>query len=437
MIGENDSGVRLCVPHRSPSPVKGESEAAPLWRHRDFVKLWTGQSISVFGSQFTGIAFPVIALLLGATAIEFGILNALGTAPFLLFGLFVGVWVDRWARRPILIAGDLGRGVIVASIAVLLLSGNLGFVHLYVAAFLTGTLTVFFDVAYQAYLPSLVAPEQLVDANGKLEMTRAAAGVAGPGIGGVIVSVLRPAAAMVLDAASFFVSGAFLLAIRKKEVASPKGRTSMVADVREGVSVVFGDARLRGIAGCTATSNFFASAGGAVFVLFLVVDLGYPESVIGGVLGLVFSVASVGGLVGAAIAGRLARRLGVGNAIVLGASLFVLAPGLTVLAVQPYAVPMLMAGFFVGILAALVYNVNQVSFRQAITPNRLQGRMNATMRFLVWGTLPLGAIFGGVLGAVVGLRETLAISLVGGSTAVFWILASPVPSIREMPKAVP
>ena len=407
---------------------------ASLWRHRDFLKLWTGESISVFGSQFTGIALPVIALQLGATTIEFGILNALGTAPFLLFGLFVGVWVDRWARKPILIAGDVGRGIIVAAIAALFLSGLLGFVQLYVASFLMGTLTVFFDVAYQAYVPSLVATDQLVDANAKLETTRAAAQVAGPGIGGVIVAVLRPAAAMILDAVTFFVSRAFLVSIRKREVPPEKRRTSMVADVREGTAVVFGDRHLRGIAGCTATSNFFASAGGAVFVLFLAVDLGYSGASVGGVLGLVFSVASVGGLVGAAIAGRVAKRVGVGNAIVLGAALFVLGPGLTVLAVQPYAIPMLIAGFFVTILAALVYNVNQVSFRQAITPNRLQGRMNATMRFLVWGTLPLGAIFGGVLGAVIGLRETLAVALVGGSTAVFFLLASPVLSVKEMPK---
>lgn len=414
--------------------MAGGTGKPTLWRHRDFLKLWTGQSISVFGSQFTGIALPVVALQLGATSVEFGILNALETAPFLLFGLFVGVWVDRWSRKPILIAGDLGRGAIVAAIAVLFLVGGLGFVHLYVAGFLLGTLTVFFDVAYQSYLPSLVERDQLVDANGKLETTRAAAQVAGPGIGGAIVSLLSAAVAMFLDALTFFVSGAFLLAIRRPEVPPEKRRASMVADVREGLAVVFGNRSLRGIAGCTATSNFFNAAAGTVFVLFLAVDLGYdPRTQVPGVLGLVFAVASVGGLLGAVLAGRIAKRLGVGNAIVLGAAMFALGPGVTVLAVQPYAVPMLIAGFFVTIMAALVYNVNQVSYRQAITPDRLQGRMNATMRFLVWGTLPLGAIFGGVLGVVIGLRATLAVALAGGSIAVFWLLASPVPSVRTMP----
>jgi len=418
--------------------MAGESERpSTLWRHRDFLKLWTGETISVFGSAFTGIALPVVAVQLGATAIEFGILNALGTAPFLLFGLMVGVWVDRWARRPILIAGDVGRGVIVAAIAVLFLAGLLGFVHLYVASFLTGTLTVFFDVAYQAYLPSLVERDQLVDANAKLETTRAASQVAGPGIGGAIVSLLSAAAAMIIDALTFFVSGAFLLAIRKKEVPPEKRRASMVADVREGLAVVLGDPRLRGIAGCTATANLFASAGGTVFILFLAVDLGYETPAeIGAVLGLIFAIASVGALLGAVVAARIAKRIGVGNAIVLGAALFGIGPGMIVLAAQPYAVPLIIAGMFLTLLAALVYNVNQVSLRQAITPDRLQGRMNATMRFLVWGTLPIGAIVGGVLGSAIGLRETIAVTFVGGSLAVFWLLASPVPAVRSMP-AIP
>ncbi len=407
-----------------------------LWRHRDFLKLWIGQSISVFGSQFTGIAIPVVALQLGAGALEFGILNALGTAPFLLLGLFVGVWVDRWARKPILIAGDLGRGLIVLSIALLFLVGLLNLLVLYVTAFLMGVLTVFFDVAYQAYVPSLVSRDQLVDANGKLEITRAAAQVAGPGIGGAIVVVLRAAVAMGIDAITFFVSAAFLLRIRKAEVPPEKRRGSMWADVREGMAVVFGDPRLRGIAGCTATSNFFSSAAGTVFVLFVARDLGYGDVAVGAVLGLVFSVASVGGLIGAAMAGKIATRIGVGNAIVLGAALHIVGPGATVLAAQPYGVPLLIAGTFVTIFAVLLYNVNQVSFRQAITPDRLQGRMNATMRFLVWGTLPLGALFGGALGTLIGLRPTLAVAFVGASTAVFWLLASPVPAVRTIPGAV-
>ncbi|TLZ48619.1 MAG: MFS transporter [Methanobacteriota archaeon] len=417
-----------------PGPVKRADESPPtLWRHRDFVKLWIGQSISVFGSQFTGIALPIVALQLGANAVQFGILNALETVPFLLFGLFVGVWVDRWPRRPILIVGDLGRGLIVIAIALLFLAGSLRLVHLFLAGFLTGVLTVFFDVAYQAYVPSLVEPEQLVDANGKLETTRAASQVAGPGIGGVIVSLLSAAAAMILDGATFFVSGAFLVAIRGKEHPPEKKRASMIADVREGLGVVFGDPRLRAIAGCTATSNFFNSALSAVLVLFMAVDLGYSPTILAGVLGLVFSLGSIGALVGAVVAGRTAKRIGVGNAIVAGAVLFSLSIGFIAVAFQPYAIPMLIAGNFLTLVGALIYNVNQVSLRQAITPNRLQGRMNATMRFLVWGTLPLGAITGGILGTVIGLRATLLFALAGGSTAVFWLLASPVPALRTIP----
>ena len=375
-----------------------------------------------------------MALRLGATSVEFGILNALGTAPFLLIGLFVGVWVDRWPRRPILIIGDIGRGLIVAAIAVLFLLGSLNLLVLYMTSFLTGVLTVFFDVAYQAYVPSLVETPQLVDANSKLETTRAASQVAGPGLGAILVSFFTVAGAMVADAATFFVSGAFLVAIRKKEAPVPTGKRSMLADVREGLGTVFGDARLRGIAGCTATSNFFTSASFAVFVVFLAVDMGYrDEASLAGVLGLTAAIGSVGALLGAVASGRIAKRIGLGNAIVLGACVFVLGFGLLVLSVQPYAIPLIAASQFLVLFGALVYNVNQVSLRQALTPNRLQGRMNATMRFLVWGTLPIGAITGGILGVTIGLRETIAVSFVGGSAAIFFLLAAPILAIRAIP----
>ena len=414
-----------------------KTKPATLWRHRDFLKLWVGESISVFGSQFTGIALPIIATDLGATTLQFGILNALGTAPFLMFGLIVGVWVDRWPRKPILIVGDVGRGFIVLGIAFLFTAKILGFIHLYVAAFFTGTLTVFFDVAYQSYVPSLVTSDQLVDANGKLETTRAASQVAGPGIGAILVSVFTAAVAMILDALTFFVSVAALLTIRRKEVPPEKKRTPMIADVREGLGVVFGDRRLRAIAGCTATSNFFFSALGAAFIPFLFVTLGYnTKTSLGAVLGLTAALGSIGALVGAVVAGKIGKRIGVGNAIILGSVMFVLSPGLFVLAAQPYAVVLLTLGQFTALFGALVYNVNQVSFRQAITPNRLQGRMNATMRFLVWGTLPLGALTGGFLGTIVGIRETLAFALAGASTAVFWILLSPVPAVKTIPAPV-
>jgi len=412
--------------------------AASLWRHRDFLKLWAGQTISVFGSQFTGVALPIVAVLaLAATPAQMGLLNAFGTLPFLLFGLIVGVWIDRWPRRPVLILGDVGRGVVVLGIAALAVLGLLRMEYLYLTAFATGVLSVFFDVAYQAYIPSLVGRTQLVDANGKMEASRAASQVAGPSVGGVVIQVLSAPFAMVFDALTFFASGGFLAAIRKKEPPPGElGRSSMWREAREGLGTVFGDDRLRAIAGCTATANLFGSAFFALYVLFILdappVGLGVSPAA----LGLVFGLGSLGALVGALVAGRLARRFGVGRVIVAGAAGFGLGAVPIVFATPPLAVPLLIGAQWMFGISTLVYNINQVSLRQAVTPHRLQGRMNATMRFLVWGTLPIGAILGGVLGEAIGLRTAMGLAAVGAELSVLWILFSPVRSVREMPAVV-
>jgi MFS family permease len=404
-----------------------------LWRHRDFMLLWIGQSVSIFGNQFTGLALPIIAVVsLQATESQMGILGAAGTAAFPLIGLFVGVWVDRHRRRPILIGGDLGRGVVVAAIAILAFAGLLEITHLYVLGFLTGVLTVFFDIAYQAYLPSLVEREQLVEGNSKLETTNSLSQVAGPSAAGVIIRTLGAAWAMVFDALSFVFSAAMMFGIRKEEpVADPAARKSMWAEAREGLSVVFGDRRLWSIAGCTATANLFGSAFFALYVLFAVRELGLDA--VG--LGAIFGLGSLGGLAGAVLAGRIAKRIGVGSTILLG----IVAGGVPLAGVL-FATPgsaffILVAAQFATAFGVLLYNINQVSLRQGLVPVRLQGRLNATMRFLVWGTIPVGSLLGGLLGTILGLRPAMAIGVVGGSLAFLWILFSPVRAIRTMPPA--
>lgn len=407
-------------------------DSAPLWRHADFMKLWTAQTISVFGDQFTGLAIPLIAALtLHATAGQMGILTAVERAPFLLIGLFAGVWVDRLPRRPILITGDLGRAAVLLTIPFAALTAGLSMPHLYAVGLFVGILTVFFDVAYQAYLPALVNRRQLVEGNSKLEATRSLGNLAGPGIAGVVIQLLSAPLAIVLDAASFVVSGGLIALIRGREpVVARSARGAMLAEVREGLGVVFGNRLLRSIAGCTGTFNFFTSALSTLYILFATRELGLGPAQIG----VIFSLSNVSGLLGALTAGRLAARFGVGHTI-LAATLI---DGLGLISI-PFATRA--TAFLVLVLAGLltsfanpVYNINQVSLRQAITPDRLQGRMNATMRFLVWGTMPLGGLAGGVLGEALGLRPAIAISVAGGALAFLWVAFSPVRVLRAIPE---
>ena len=403
-----------------------------LWRHRDFMLLWVGQSVSRLGDQFTAFALPVLAVLaLHPTAEEMGYLAAAGTLPFLLFGLLVGVWVDRLRKRPVLIVGDLGRGLLVGSVAVLGLVGLLQMTFLYAFAFAIGILTVFFDIAYQAYLPVLVPRDTLTDANSKLETTSSMAQVVGPSLAGVIVELFTAPAAMVFDAFSFFFSTTTLLRIRKEEPDPHGVRAASVAhDLREGLHVVLGDARLRMIAGCTATSNFFSNVLFALFVLYALDALHISPLT----LGLITAVGGAGGVLGAFAATPIADRIGVGWAIIAGVALSGFATILIPFAEGELAPALIAASLALTFFGSLVYNINQVSFRQTVVPIRLQGRLNATMRTIVWGTIPLGGLAGGFLGQALGLQPGILIGAVGGSFSFLWVLLSPVRKIVTMPE---
>ena len=417
--------------------VEGPPDIRPtveLWRHADFLKFWAAQSVSVFGSQFTNLAIPLIAALrLQATPAQMGVLTAVETAPFLLIGLLAGVWVDRWRRRPVLIAGDVGRAVVLLSIPAAAFAGALTMGQLYVVGALIGVLTVFFDVAYQAYLPSLVGRTQLIEGNSKLEVSRSTAQVTGPGLAGVLIQALSAPIVIVLDAFSFLVSGILIGVIRRREaVPQRSARAPMLAEVREGLGVVFGSPLLRNIAGATGTSNFFASALFSIFILYATRDLAMTPAAIG----LVGSIGSLGALAGALTGGRMGRRFGVGPTIVGSILTGGLGFLLVALATPSTAVAVLAGGGVLGSFGAVVYNINQVSLRQAITPMRLQGRMNATMRFIVWGTMPLGGLVGGYLGEILGLRPAIAVTAAGGTLAFLWVLFSRVRTLRTIPEPV-
>ena len=405
-----------------------------LWRHPDFLRLWAGQTISQFGSQVTLLALPLTAALaLGATPAEMGILAALQSAPFLLVGLLAGVWVDRLPRRPVLIVADLGRAALLGSLPAAAFLDRLGMPQLYLVAFATGLLSVFFDVAYGAYLPALVREDALVDSNSKLELTNSAARVAGPGLTGVLVQVLTAPIALLVDAVSFLLSALSLALIRATEPppAPRAGRPSLRAEVGTGLRLVFGNPLLRAIAGCTATANLAWNVIFAVFILYATRQLGLTPAL----LGLIAAAGNVGFLVGAGLAGPLARRLGLGPTLVampvlgsLGALLIGAAGGS-----RPVAAACLIGAQFLFGFGGVIYNINQVSLRQALTPDRLRGRMTATMRFLVWGTIPLGALLGGLLGERLGLRPTLLVGALGTLTAFLWVACSPVRALRAQP----
>lgn len=406
-----------------------------LLHNRDFGLLWAGQTVSRVGTEVSVLALPLIAIqILHATTFEVGSLTAVETLPFLLVGLPAGAWVDRMRRRRVLLVADAGRLIALASIPFAHALASITLAHLFIVSFVTGVFTVFFDVAYQSYLPELVDRTQLVDGNAKLAASESTAHVVGPGIGGALISWVGASTAVVTDALSYAVSFLCVLAIRTPAEMPERGEdpSSLITDIREGLRFVWHEHRIRAVAFCTATSNLFSGVMMAVVLLLMTRVLGFS----GGKIGFVFAVSGVGAILGSVIAPSLARRLGVGPAILLSILVSSTGPFFIAGATGVAAPGLLALGF--GILggASVAYNINQVSVRQAICPRRLQGRMNASVRFLVWGTLPLGGFIGGVLGSTIGLRPTLWVAAVGQAVAFLWLLPSPIPSMREMPQPI-
>src|SRR5438270_2120852 len=406
-----------------------------LWSHRDFLKLWAGQSISEVGSQVSQLAIPWLAAVgLHATPLEFSLLGVLGFLPFILFALPAGVWVDRLRRRQILIVGDAARAVLLALIPILWAAGVLHIWHLLILQFVVGIFTVFFDVAYQSYLPALVEREHLVDGNSKLQVTVGIAQVGGPSLAGALIAAITAPYAIVVDAMSFVISSGFMIRMRHRENLprqdTDEPRPRMWPQVKEGLAWVVGQRNLRAIAGCTGTSNFCSSLMFAIVILYMVrvLHLSAFEA------GAVFAVGSAGSIVGALFANRLGLRLGLGTAIVFTAVIFSFGGLAYPLAPKSFPLPLLMAGQLLFGFSAIAYNILQVSYRQAITPERLQGRMNAAMRWIVWGTIPLGTLAGGAIAQTTSLHTALWVGAVGALPVFLWVLLSPVRSIREMPE---
>lgn len=419
-----------------PKPATGDRwSRLGLLRQPTFRNLWVAETVSAFGTETTLLALPLTAVLaLDAAPGQMGFLTAASTLPFLLFGLFVGVWVDRLRRRPLLIASDLVRAVVLLALPVCWALGVLNIWMLYGAALVIGTCTVIYDVAFVAFVPGIVERDRLLEANSKLRASQSAAQVTGPGVAGVLVGLITAPYALVLDAVSYIVSGCFILRVRAvEEGASAHARPLRVRqEIAEGLRFVFHNPVLRAVIGFSATISMFGWVFLTVYILYLSDDLGLSPFTIG----LIFGTGGLGALLGAAVANRLSARFGVGRTVVvaaLGMALGGIPIPIAVL-VPSIAVPLLIVCEMVQWCALTIVGINQVSLRQTLTPPQLLGRVSATARFLATGSVPLGGLIGGLSGELLGVRATLVVGIVGTMAAFLWIFFSPVRELQTLPE---
>jgi hypothetical protein len=394
-----------------------------LLRHRDLRLLLAGQAVSELGSQVGSIALPLVAVLsLRATPLELGLVTAAGTIAFAVLALPAGVWVDRVRRRPVLVGADLARGALLLTIPLAAALDRLTLAQLVVVALAGGLARVLFDVAYPSYLPTLVDRDRLVAANAFLESNRSVSQLAGPGLGGWLVQLVGAPTAVAADAASFLGSACCLRAIRAPEP-PPAGarRPRLRRELAEGLAFVLGQPALRAITACTAATNLLWAAAATVQLLFLIHQVGLAP----GTIGLLVSAGSVGGLAAALLATRIAAAVGTTRLIWLSVTATAPFALCTPLAAPGWRVALLPVGMAMTSFGQVLYNVAQISYRQALCPPGLLGRMNASIRFLVFGALPLGGLAGGILGERLGVHAALWACGIGLALTPLPLLRSP------------
>jgi MFS family permease len=406
-----------------------------LWRNPDFVNLWGAATISTFGSLVTRTALPFTAiLLLDATPAALSVLRVAELLPGFAVGLVAGAWVDRLRRRPILIATDLARALLLITIPVAAVLGWLGFGQLYVVAALVSVLGVFFDVAYQSYLPSLVKNDELIEANSKLTAAMSVAEAGAFSAGGWLIQILTAPIAILVDAATFVASAGLVARIRGAEVVGNDGaeRPSVVKEIGEGLRAVWGQPVLRALTVTAVAQNLAFGLIGTVFLLYVNQEVGFDP----GVLGMIFAVGGVSSFLGALIAGRL-PRFGVGVVMVGALLCAALGEAFIPLATVSNAagIALLVGQQIVADAALTVYDINQVSLRQAIAPARVLGRVNASLRVVEVGALLVGTVAAGYLGETIGLRSTLWLGVAASLAAAGLLALSPVRTVRRIPES--
>jgi len=403
---------------------------SPLYRHADFRRLWAAQTVSRFGSQVSQLALPLVAVLsLHSSAFRVSLLGAIEMLPFLLFALPAGAWVDRVARRPVLIGADVGRALTLGTLPLAAAVGHVTYVQLCVVGFVAGTLTVCFDVSYQSYLPALVDREHLVDANAKLELSNSGSQIAGPGLAGLLVQWLTAPYAIAADAVSFVWSALLVGRIEaREEVDPPLEQRNLAREILDGLRYLVTDARWRAMATFVAVFNLGTGITGPLILVFAVRRLGLSA----GQLGLTFSLGNIGWLVGALVAHRVAILLRLGPALFTAALLGGLPFFLVPLATPHVAIPLLVAAQAVTALSIVVFNINGISLYKTHVPPRMLGRMNASRRWIVWGIIPIGSVLGGALAAAIGLRTTLFVGAAISTVAAAALLAKPILSLATV-----
>jgi MFS family permease len=405
-----------------------------LLRQREFRLFWSGQTISLVGDQITLLALPLTAvLLLDASAAQMGYLGAAALMPHLLFSLPAGVWLERVAvRRRIMIGADVARALLLGTVPFAYAFDSVTFAQLYGVAFATGSLAVLFDISYSTLFVSVVERDQYLEANSLLNGSRSLSYVAGPSLGGLLVQVLNAPLALLADAISFLGSALLLGLMRAPEPPVERHETNVREQVAAGLRFIFGNSFFRPSLAATATLNFFNLAFGALFILYATRELGVRP----GTLGLVLGAGAVGGVLGAVVAGRLGRRIGLGPAFIVGQILFPLPLLLVPLASgsKPVILAMLFAAEFFSGLGVMILDINAGAIITALTPHALRSRSTGAFRFVNYGIRPLGSLAGGGLGAALGLRPALWITTVGALAGVLWLIPSPVPKLRDLPE---
>jgi MFS family permease len=405
-----------------------------LWHDRDFLKFWSAQTTSIWGTQLASLAYSLTAILtLQATPFELGLLNAISTASAALVGLFAGVLVDRMRRRPLLIGTDLGRAFLAATIPVAAIFGFLHIGQLYVVRFLFGGLSMISEIAYMAFLPSLVKREQLIEGNSKLAASESIAIIGGPSLSGVLVQLMTAPIAILVDVASFILSALLVSRIHspEPEFSPTEERRNVRSEVVEGLKVVFGNPVLRPLSESIALHFLFMLIVTTIFLLYAVREL----HIVPLLLGVILSSLGPGFLLGAFLAGRVAKRFGIGRTMIGATLLNAFAVSLILLAVGSTLalVSVLVMSHFLLALGIQIHGINLMSLRQAITPHRLQGRMNASFRVINVCAMTIGALLAGILGETIGLRLTLAIGACGMFLPFIRLLFSPVRELKEQP----
>ena len=429
----DDTPVDDVPADETPVAEKPEEPKATLWQEPDFLKLWAGQTLAMLGAQVGRVAVPIVAVvMLNANAAQMGLLSALSQLPFLLF-LFAGVWADRVRRRQAMIWTDLGRFVLLGAIPLLYLTDQLTMSWLLVLALGLGILGVMFEVAYQAYLPSLVGREHLGEGNQKLQLSNSMAQIAGPSTAGLLVSAVASAMVLVTSAFTYLASAILVLFIRRPETAPQHDgpKQSVFAAIAAGLRWVLRHQILRPIVVAVSLFMFFNTALQTLYVLYLIRDLKVPV----GWVGAIFAVAGPGAMIGAWAALKMMKKYGLGRSIVWATTASNVSLLLIPLAGGPLwlVVTMLALSQFLFGLTAQVAVVNQTTLRMVLTPDNLQGRVAATFRAISLGMVPIGALIAGLLAQAIGLREMVLIAAIGVLLPLVALFASPIPKIVSWP----